>query len=140
MAKVKKTKQPKVEEVEQINEPLTTEETVVPEISEEEMRNQILTITQKEYKECEWCYQFDEDDAQVFAWTNENDASDEPPSVTFTLTNNNNSYITFKHKDKLFKLFARELTQAGIDLRNNAMQDQENLQNDLENESTNKEA
>jgi hypothetical protein len=94
MAKVKKTKQPKVEEVEQINEPLTTEETVVPEISEEEMRNQILTITQKEYKECEWCYQFDEDDAQVFAWTNENDASDEPPSVTFTLTNNNNSYIT----------------------------------------------
>jgi hypothetical protein len=140
MAKAKKTKQPKVEEVEQINEPLTTEEIAVPDISEEEMRNRILTITQKEYKECEWCYQFDEDEAQVFAWTNENDSSDEPPSVTFTLTNNNNSYITFKHKDKLFKLFARELTQAGIDLRNNAMQDQENLQNDLENESTNKEA
>jgi hypothetical protein len=140
MAKAKKTKQPKVEEVEQINESLTTEEIAVPDISEEEMRNRILTITQKEYKECEWCYQFDEDEAQVFAWTNENDSSDEPPSVTFTLTNNNNSYITFKHKDKLFKLFARELTQAGIDLRNNAMQDQENLQNDLENESTNKEA
>ena len=139
MAKAKKTKQPKVEEVEQINEPLTTEEIAVPDISEEEMRNRILTITQKEYKECEWCYQFDEDEAQVFAWTNENDSSDEPPSVTFTLTNNNNSYITFKHKDKLFKLFARELTQAGIDLRNNSIQNEENLENNLENESTNKE-
>ena len=137
MAKSKKTKEPKVEEIQQIQEPIISEET---ELSESELKDKLLTITQIEYKECEWCYQFDEDDAQVFAWTNENDISEEPPSVTFTLTNNNNSYITFKHKDKLFKLFARELTQAGIDLRNNAMQDQENLQNDLENESTNKEA
>jgi hypothetical protein len=36
-------------------------------------------------------------------------------------------------------LFARELTQIGIDLRNRANQEQENLENNLENESTNKE-
>ena len=133
MAKSKKTKEPKVDEIQQIQEPIISEET---ELSESELKDKLLTITQIEYKECEWCYQFDEDDAQVFAWTNENDISEEPPSVTFTLTNNNNSYITFKHKDKLFKLFARELTQAGIDLRNSSTQNEENLQN----ESTNKEA
>jgi len=131
MAKSKKTKQPIVEETEQIQEPIVTSD-----VSDDELKERLLTITQKEYKDCEWCYQFDEDDAQVFAWTNENDSSDEPPSVTFTLTNNNNSYITFRHKDKLFKLFARELTQIGIDLRNRANQEQENL----ENESENKEA
>jgi hypothetical protein len=128
MAKSKKTKQPIVEETEQIQEPI-----VASDASDDELRERLLTLTQKEYKECEWCYQFDEDDAQVFAWTNENDSSDEPPSITFTLTNNNNSYITFKHKDKLFKLFARELSEEGKKLRENS------LKLNLENESTNKE-
>ena len=135
MAKDKKTKQP---EVEQINETLATNETVELSMSDDEMRDRLLTLTQTEYKDCEWCYQFDEDEAQVFAWTDENGPSDEPPSVTFTLTNNNNSYITFKNKDKLFRLFARELTQAGIDLRNKA---KENIETKIEeNESENKEA
>jgi hypothetical protein len=107
-------------------------------MSDDEMRDRLLTLTQTEYTDCEWCYQFDEDEAQVFAWTDENGPSDEPPSVTFTLTNNNNSYITFKNKDKLFRLFARELTQAGIDLRNKA---KENIETKIEeNESENKEA
>ena len=135
MAKDKKTKQP---EVEQINETLATNETVELSMSDDEMRDRLLTLTQTEYKDCEWCYQFDEDEAQVFAWTDENGLSDEPPSVTFTLTNNNNSYITFKNKDKLFRLFARELTQVGIDLRNKA---KENIETKIEeNESENKEA
>jgi hypothetical protein len=133
MAKSKKNKEQKIEE---IDEQIVLDETTISDASDDELRDKLLTITQIEYKECEWCYQFDEDDAQVFAWTNENDSSDEPPSVTFTLTNNNNSYITFKHKDKLFKLFARELTQAGIDLRD---RDNQKLKN-LENESENKEA
>jgi hypothetical protein len=133
MAKSKKNKEQKIEE---IDEQIVLDETTISDASDDELRDKLLTITQIEYKECEWCYQFDEDDAQVFAWTNENDSSDEPPSVTFTLTNNNNSYITFKHKDKLFKLFARELTQAGIDLRDKANQEIKNL----ENESENKEA
>jgi hypothetical protein len=133
MAKSKKNKEQKIEE---IDEQIVLDETTISDASDDELRDKLLTITQIEYKECEWCYQFDEDDAQVFAWTNENDSSDEPPSVTFTLTNNNNSYITFKHKDKLFKLFARELTQAGIDLRDKANQELKNL----ENESENKEA
>jgi hypothetical protein len=133
MANSKKNKEQKIEEIE---EQIVLDETTISDASDDELRDKLLTITQIEYKECEWCYQFDEDDAQVFAWTNENDSSDEPPSVTFTLTNNNNSYITFKHKDKLFKLFARELTQAGIDLRDKANQELKNL----ENESENKEA
>jgi len=127
-----------MDEIEQTQEPILTDEIITTDSSNQELKDTILKLTEKIYEECEWCYQFDEDEAQVFAWTDENGPSDEPPSVTFTLTNNNNSYITFKNKDKLFRLFARELTQVGIDLRNKA---KENIETKIEeNESENKEA
>jgi len=46
MAKSKKTKEPKVEETQQ---PIISEET---ELSESELKDKLLTITQIEYKEC----------------------------------------------------------------------------------------
>ena len=42
----------------------------------------------------------------------------EEPKVIFTITNTENSYITFTHKNgKNFKLFARELSDMGRELR-----------------------
>ena len=107
-----------MDEIEQTQEPILTDEIITTDSSNQELKDTILKLTEKIYEECEWCYQFDEDEAQVFAWTNENDDSEEEPSVTFTLNNNNNSYLTFMYKDKVFKLFARELTDAGKNLRN----------------------
>ena len=107
-----------MDEIEQTQEPILTDEIITTDSSNQELKDTILKLTEKIYEECEWCYQFDEDEAQVFAWTNENDESEEEPSVTFTLNNTNNSYLTFMYKDKVFKLFARELTDAGKNLRN----------------------
>ena len=103
-----------------------------------------IGINQIKYSECEWCFQFDEDKPQVFAWTDDNNDSTEDPKVIFTITNVKDSYITFKHADtgKNFKLFARQLSDEGKALREKQRElfaEQIKLQNE-ENESTNKEA
>jgi len=128
MTKAKKTKQPKIEEIQQIEK---------AQILEQPM-DTAIAIQDEIYEQCEWCFQFDEDKPQVFAWTNEDMAIDEKPNVTLTVTNTKNSYITFTSKDgKLFKLFCRELTEEGKKLRATQV---ELLKNELENESKNKEA
>ncbi len=97
-----------------------------------------ITLSQKKYEDCEWCFQFDEDEPQIFAWTGENESKDEDPKVIFTITNTKDSYITFTHKNgKTFKLFARELSEEGKQLRNKQI---ELTKINLENASENKEA
>jgi hypothetical protein len=97
-----------------------------------------IGITQEKLEHCEWCFQFDEDEPQIFAWTGEDMNVDEEPKVIFTVSNTKDSYITFTHKNgKSFKLFARQLSAAGIELRNQQIQ---STKNKLENESENKEA
>ncbi len=94
-----------------------------------------IGLTQEKLEQCEWCFQFDEDEPQIFAWTGDNMNKDEEPKVIFTVSNTKNSYITFTHKNgKSFKLFARELSDEGRQLR------EQQLKVNLENESTNKEA
>ena len=97
-----------------------------------------ITLSQKKYEECEWCFQFDEDEPQIFAWTDNESDKNEDPKVIFTITNIENSYITFQNgkTGKVFKLFARELTNEGIELRNK----QKESFKTIENASENKEA
>ena len=97
-----------------------------------------ITLSQKKYEECEWCFQFDEDEPQVFAWTDDELNKSEDPKVIFTITNVENSYITFQNgkSGKVFKLFARELTEEGKSLR----QKQKEAFKNYNNESENKEA
>jgi hypothetical protein len=120
MAKAKKTK----------NEEVTIEEQLQP------IGN--ITLSQKKYEECEWCFQFDEDEPQVFAWTDDELNKSEDPKVIFTITNVENSYITFQNgtTGKLFRLFARELSEEGKSLR----QKQKDAFKNNTNESENKEA
>ena len=84
------------------------------------------------YEECEWCFQFDEDEPQVFAWTNE-DMENEEPQVQLTISNNEHSNITFTHSDgKMFKIFAREMTEKGREMQ----QKQKLFTNESKNEET----
>ena len=85
-------------------------------------------------EQCEWVFQFDGDEPQIFAWTGE-DMTDEEPTVTFTISNTKDAYISFtsKQNGKRFKLFARELSDEGKKLR------EHNLKMNPQNESTNKE-
>ena len=124
MAKAKKTKE---------------EEVKIEEQSEQLQPMGNITLSQKKYEECEWCFQFDEDEPQIFAWTDSDMNKDEEPKVIFTITNIEDSFISFQHKSgKSFKLFARELSDEGKTLRD----EQRNMYKNsiLENESKNKEA
>ena len=98
-----------------------------------------IGINQKRLEQCEWCFQFDEDEPKVFAWTNE-DMEDEEPTVTFTIGNTESAYISFTKDGKTFKLFARPLSEEGIKLREFQSKEMLGLKKDIENESTNKEA
>ena len=98
-----------------------------------------IGINQKRLEQCEWCFQFDEDEPKVFAWTNE-DMEDEEPTVTFTIGNTESAYISFTKDGQTFKLFARPLSEEGIKLREFQSKEMLGLKKDIENESTNKEA
>jgi hypothetical protein len=121
MAKAKKTKKEK--------------EVKIEDQSEQLQQLGDITISQKRYEECEWCFQFDEDEPQIFAWTDSNLPSDENPKVVFSITNLENSYITFQNSKtgKLFKLFARELTEEGKQLREKQRESFKQLENGSEN-------
>lgn len=94
-----------------------------------------IKIEQKRILDCEWVFQFDEDAPQVFAWTDKNIKNDEDPSVTFTITNVEGAFISFKHNEskKTFKLFAREITKAGKKMREESNKLILEAQNDLKN-------
>ena len=81
-------------------------------------------------EQCEWVFQFDGDEPQIFAWTGE-DMTNEEPTVTFTISNTKDAYISFtsKQNGKRFKLFARELSDEGKKLR------EHNLKMNPQNES-----
>ena len=118
MAKTKKTKQDVLEPIGELK----------------------MTPSEK-LEQCEWVFQFDADEPQIFAWTSE-DMTDEDPTVTFTISNTKDAYISFTNKEngKKFKLFARELSEAGIELRDFQTKQGESLKKDIENASKNKEA
>lgn len=127
MAKAKKTKKIEEVKVEEVTQPLPT-------LGE-------ATIQQKKIENCEWCFQFDEDEPQVFAWTDELLNVDEEPKVVFTISNIENSFITFQNAEtgKKFKIFARELSEKGKGLREKQREALKNFKNDFENGSENKE-
>lgn len=78
-------------------------------------------IRQEKYEHCEWCFQFDEDEPQIFAWTDETINSEEEPKINFTITNVKDAYITFTSQSgKTFKLFPRELSEVGKKMRENS--------------------
>jgi hypothetical protein len=93
-----------------------------------------IGINQKKLEQCEWCFQFDEDEPQIFAWTAE-EMTDENPTVTLTIDNTDGAYISFTHKvsGKTFKLFSRQLSEEGLKLREFQIKQADLLKKDLEN-------
>jgi hypothetical protein len=61
------------------------------------------------FKDCEWCFQFDDNEPYVFAATKPFYGGDNA-KITFTLTNQTNTNIVFTDSKtgKEFKLFVRE--------------------------------
>lgn len=102
----------------------------------EQVIPQITKLEQKRYEDCEWCYKFDDDEPHIFAWTDPEIQKDEDPKVIFTVSNIENSYISFTDKNtgKSFKLFAREISEEGKELRNKQREAFKQSQNGSENQ------
>jgi hypothetical protein len=94
-----------------------------------------ISLTQKKYEECEWCFQFDNDEPQIFAWTDSDMEKNEDPKIVFSITNTENSYISFTNGEtgKQFKIFARELSEEGKLRRDKQKESLKNLENGSEN-------
>ena len=119
MAKDKKTKE--IEEIKNVEFEVPSQSDLVQ-----------ISITQKRIEDCEWVFQFDNDDPQVFAWTDPELNKDEDPKVIFSISNIENSFISFKSSktDKSFKIFAREISEEGKNMRE---KQRESFKKDLEN-------
>lgn len=68
------------------------------------------SITGRKFEQAEWCFQFDEEEAHAFAWSqNEND----PGDLNFNIAPTEGANITFRSPSgKVFTLFVREMTDA----------------------------
>jgi len=77
----------------------------------------------KEFQQAEWCFQFFDSEPVVFAWSQ---SETEPGTLVLEVKPTENSGLTFVKDGMEFKLFARELTEVGKQMReeqNNARQD-----------------
>ena len=63
----------------------------------------------KVFEDCVWCYQFNDGEVTVFAFSNPPQTNHE---LTFTINNTEDSAMVFTNKDGEFKIFAREITEA----------------------------
>ena len=64
---------------------------------------QLLTLQPQRLNNAEFCFQFDDEEPQVFASGNER--------CTLNIEPQENGVISFQHEGKRFKLFAREVQQ-----------------------------
>lgn len=70
--------------------------------------NQIYFLSETKYKDCEWYFQFDNEEPTLLAVT-KTDYDGKDAKITFTLTNDANSNMVFKdNKGRTFKLFAKQ--------------------------------
>ena len=63
----------------------------------------------EKFDQAEWCFQFDDDEPVVIAWSND---ANEPGELTFMLKANSESRIAFQSVDgdKTLRIFARSMS------------------------------
>lgn len=104
-------------------------------MNEEQRKELDANLNKERFDDCEWCFQFDDEEPQVFAWTEEG-MKNENPSVEFKIENMEGANITFSSESgKRFSLFARKLSESGRQLRLQSKQLQQKiLEEKLKNE------
>ena len=81
------------------------------------MKKQLTTLEEtpsKEFEQAEWCFQFFESEPVVFAWSQ---ADDNPGSLVLEIKPDKDQGLTFVKDGMAFKIFAREITEVGLKMR-----------------------
>lgn len=68
----------------------------------------------KEFQQAEWCFQFFDNEPVVFAWSQ---SETDPGTLVLEIKPTENSGLTFVKDGMTFKLFAREMTEEGLKMR-----------------------
>ena len=68
----------------------------------------------KEFQQAEWCFQFFDNEPVVFAWSQ---SETDPGTLVLEIKPTENSGLTFVKDGMEFKLFAREITEEGLKMR-----------------------
>jgi hypothetical protein len=76
-------------------------------IMDEEQIQKVIGV--ENFDQAEWCFQFDDEDPIVIAWSND---QNEPGELTFMLKANSESRIAFQSADgnKTLRIFARSMS------------------------------
>jgi hypothetical protein len=76
------------------------------------------TITGRKFEQAEWCFQFDDEEPNAFAWSQ---SLDDPGDLNFNIAPTEGANITFRSPGgKTFTLFVREMTDAVREARDRA--------------------
>jgi hypothetical protein len=77
-------------------------------IMDEDQIQKVIGV--ENYDQAEWCFQFDDEDPIVIAWSND---QNEPGELTFMLKANSESRIAFQSEDgsKTLRIFARSMSE-----------------------------
>ncbi len=76
-------------------------------IMDEDQIQKVIGV--ENFDQAEWCFQFDDEDPVVIAWSND---ENEPGELTFMLKANSESRIVFQSTDgnKTLRIFARSMS------------------------------
>lgn len=68
------------------------------------------TITGRKFEQAEWCFQFDDEEPNTFAWSQ---STEDPGDLNFNIGPTEGANIVFRSPSgKTFTLFVREMTDA----------------------------
>jgi hypothetical protein len=79
-----------------------------------EKKGKIELTPSKEFEQAEWCFQFFENEPVVFAFSQ---ADDNPGSLVLEIKPTEDEGLTFVKDGMQFKIFAREITEVGLKMR-----------------------
>jgi hypothetical protein len=88
------------------------------------MSEPILTLQQRiPIADAEFCFQFNDEEPQVFAWNKfPTPDGEDLARVVFTVEAVENSSLEFQKNGKIFKIFARQITEETKALREREME------------------
>jgi hypothetical protein len=83
-------------------------------MAEEQQNEEVLESTPKVFEDVEWCFQFFNNEPEVFAYSNEGEPAG---NLTIELKPFENEGLSFTHNGMTFRIFPREISEESKKIR-----------------------